>query len=77
MRINKNSLIAFLVMTAAACGDSKTKIQPPGAGGAGAKTPPMKVDVYVVQPETFGESIEVPGNILANEVTEIHPEVSG
>lgn len=77
MRINKNSLIALLVLTAASCGDSKTKIQPPGAGGAGAKMPPMKVDVYVVQPESFGESIEVPGNILANEVTEIHPEVSG
>ncbi len=77
MRIKKYSLIALLVITAAACGDSKPKIQPPGAGSGPAKTPPMRVDVYVVKPESFGESIEVPGNILANEVTEIHPEVSG
>ena len=37
----------------------------------------MRVDGYVVKPELFGENIEVPGTILANETTEIHPEVSG
>lgn len=77
MRITKNSIIALFVMTAAACGDSKPKIAPPGAGPGGAKMPPMRVDAYIVKAESFGESIEVPGNILANEVTEIHPEVSG
>src|SRR5688500_15333896 len=41
------------------------------------KPPPMRVDVYIVKPEMFQESIEVPGTPLANEVAEIHPEVSG
>lgn len=39
--------------------------------------PPMKVDAYIIHPEIFQESIEVPGTIVANEVAEIHPEVSG
>ncbi len=77
MNITKYSIIALLVMAAAACGDSKTKIPPPGAGSPGAKMPPMRVDAYIVKAESFGESIEVPGNILSNDVTEIHPEVSG
>src|SRR5687768_11313196 len=41
------------------------------------KPPPMRVDGYVVKPQTFQENIEVPGTIVANEVAEIHPEVSG
>ena len=41
------------------------------------KPPPMKVDGYIVRPEPFQENIEVPGNIVPNEMAEIHPEVSG
>lgn len=37
----------------------------------------MRVDVYIVKPEMFTENIEVPGTLVANEVAEIHPEVSG
>jgi membrane fusion protein (multidrug efflux system) len=44
---------------------------------AGSKPPPMKVDGYVVKLQSFQENIEVPGSIVANEVAEIHPEVSG
>ncbi|MBI3138678.1 MAG: efflux RND transporter periplasmic adaptor subunit [Sphingobacteriales bacterium] len=77
MRTATNTLIVFLLLIAASCGNKKNKIQPPQPGAAGAKTPPMRVDAYIVKTESFGESIEVPGNILANEVAEIHPEVSG
>ncbi|MBI1343401.1 MAG: efflux RND transporter periplasmic adaptor subunit [Terrimonas sp.] len=37
----------------------------------------MKVDGYIVTPKTISETIEVPGTLMANETTEIHPEVSG
>lgn len=37
----------------------------------------MAVDAFVVKKGTVSEQIEVPGTILANESTEIHPEVSG
>lgn len=36
-----------------------------------------KVDVCIVKTGPYSETIEVPGSIVANEVTEIHPEVSG
>jgi membrane fusion protein (multidrug efflux system) len=36
-----------------------------------------RVDVAIVSTQPFSENIEVPGSILANEVTEVHPEVSG
>ncbi|MBI5373651.1 MAG: efflux RND transporter periplasmic adaptor subunit [Sphingobacteriales bacterium] len=76
MKIIAIILVAFLLL-AAACGTKKNKIAPPQAGVGAAKTPPMRVDAYIVKTESFGESIEVPGNILANEVAEIHPEVPG
>ena len=37
----------------------------------------MRVDAYIVKPQPFQENIEVPGTIVANEIAEIHPEVSG
>lgn len=39
--------------------------------------PPARVDAFLVQTRTISESIEVPGTIVADESTEIHPEVSG
>ncbi|WP_279297710.1 efflux RND transporter periplasmic adaptor subunit [Paraflavisolibacter caeni] len=41
------------------------------------KPPPPKVDVFIVQTETISETIEVSGTLVADEATEIHPEVSG
>lgn len=70
-------LIISLFFAVSACGGKKEKIGPPTDKGSASANPPMKVDAYLVQPESFGETIEVPGNILANEATEIHPEVSG
>lgn len=39
--------------------------------------PVPAVDGYIVKTEAFSEAIEVPGSVVANEVTEVHPEVSG
>ncbi|MEJ7914111.1 MAG: efflux RND transporter periplasmic adaptor subunit, partial [Chitinophagaceae bacterium] len=38
---------------------------------------PTQVDGYVVEKQTLSESIELPGSLVADESTEIHPEVSG
>jgi membrane fusion protein (multidrug efflux system) len=55
------------------CGKKKTTTtQRPGG-----PPPPMRVDAFVVRPQVFQETIEVPGSIVANEAAEIHPEVSG
>ena len=69
-------LFISLLIVASACGKKKKKIQP-GSPAGGAKSAPMKVDAYIVRAQPFQENIEVPGSVLANEVAEIHPEVSG
>ena len=67
-------LTIFFIVLLAACGKKeKKKTETTGP----ARQTVMRVDGYVVKPELFGENIEVPGTILANETTEIHPEVSG
>ena len=76
MRITSITLLLIPFMILAACGTRKKK-STTAQQQAGAKPPPMKVDVYIVKPELFQEEIEVPGSIVANEVAEIHPEVSG
>lgn len=68
-------LIAISALSLAACGGKKKK-------QAANATPPrqqqvMKVDGYIVTTQPFAETIEVPGSVIANEGTEIHPEVSG
>lgn len=72
-------IIVFLSITSfllASCGGkgkkdaSKTSVERQRASV-------MQVDGYIVNPQPFQENIEVPGNIVANEVAEIHPEVSG
>lgn len=45
--------------------------------GGGKKPPAPRVDGFVVQTETLSESIEIPGTLVADDETEIHPEVSG
>ena len=47
------------------------------AQNSAARRPVPKVDAYIVQTEAISEDLEVPGTIVADESTEIHPEVSG
>jgi membrane fusion protein (multidrug efflux system) len=46
------------------------------SGGPG-KQPPVPVDVIITKAQLLVDDIEVPGSLLANESTEIRPEVSG
>jgi len=55
------------------CGAKKKEALPKQA----AKQQVMTVDGFVITTEAFAEKIEVPGSVIANEATEIHPEVSG
>ena len=42
-----------------------------------AQRPPARVDAFIVTTQTVSETIEVSGTIVAEQSTEIHPEVSG
>lgn len=65
------------------CGGSDKKTTQTASGsqgaqpGAGMNQPPMPVDVFVIHPTMINEKIEVSGSLMANEITEIHPEISG
>lgn len=54
-----------------ACG--KNEKQPDGA----VKRPPPQVQAVVAQTTTVANAISVPGSLVAEDATEIHPEVSG
>ena len=77
MTMTKRSLPAAFIfaLILSACGGKKEEAKP--AANARAQGAPLRVDAYIVQPQNFAENIEVPGSIIANESTEIHPEVSG
>jgi membrane fusion protein, multidrug efflux system len=72
--------LAVLILTATACSSKKEENKSAPGGGAAAgrsRNMPMSVEGYVVNTSTVSESIEVPGNVLPFESTELHPEVSG
>jgi len=72
-------LTGFILFVLAACGSTDKKTTQTGAGGQAGpmKQPPLPVDIYVIAPTLINEKIEVSGSLLANETTEIHPEISG
>jgi membrane fusion protein (multidrug efflux system) len=69
------SLIAISFIFFTSCSSDKKKdAQQPKAGGA---RPPVRADGYIVKTTLLSNTIEIPGNLVANEATEIHPEVAG
>jgi len=71
------SVIFFLILSSViiSCGDKK-KDAAPSAGGSDAKQV-IIADALIVSTRPLSADIEIPGTILANETTEIHPEVAG
>jgi membrane fusion protein (multidrug efflux system) len=55
------------------CGNKDSK-KPPAAG---IRQMTGRVDGFIVKTKAVSENVEVPGTLVANEATEIHPEVSG
>ncbi len=58
------------------CGSKENNI-PAGGNPKTAAPPPPKVDAYIVKTSSVSEDMELPGTVVANEATEIHPEISG
>jgi membrane fusion protein (multidrug efflux system) len=76
MRIAPVTCFILFTFFLFACGGKKKNNTPSPQANA-ARQGPMRVDGYIVKSESFQENIEVPGTLVANEVTEIHPEVAG
>ncbi|MEO5967007.1 MAG: efflux RND transporter periplasmic adaptor subunit [Ferruginibacter sp.] len=65
--------LIFLI-TLSACGSKEEKIT---ANTVIPPSPPTGVEGYIVKVIPVGETLELPGTIISNESTEIHPEISG
>jgi len=63
----------LVVITIYGCGEKDKK----QVLGQGNRQQTIQVDGYVVKAQALGENVEVPGSLIANESTEIHPEISG
>jgi membrane fusion protein (multidrug efflux system) len=68
--------IIFLVI-ACSTKDKKNEPQPSKQADAGKQPPPLPVEAMIVSEKELSADIEIPGSLMANESTEIHPEVSG
>lgn len=76
------SYINFLTITVftvlfSACGGKGKKNSDQSSQGGPQKQPPLSVEAMVVAAKELNSDIEMPGTLLANESTEIHPEISG
>jgi len=71
------SVIFFLILSLAiiSCKDKKKDAAP--SAGAQMQQQVITADALIVATRSLSADIEIPGTILANETTEIHPEVSG
>ena len=70
------SVIFFLILSLViiSCDDKKKEAAP---AGAQMQQQAIIADALIVSTRALSADIEIPGTIMANETTEIHPEVSG
>jgi membrane fusion protein (multidrug efflux system) len=74
-KLKSFSFIFLSLFLISSCKSKKENNQMQGPGGGMQQS--LFVEVMVASGSTLNADIEVPGTILANETTEIHPEVSG
>jgi membrane fusion protein (multidrug efflux system) len=78
MRIlNLLFLIFIIAITFSGCGSKNKKTTAQLQQANSVKQPPMQVETFIVKTQPLSQIIEVPGSLMANETTEIHPEISG
>jgi len=84
VKFDKLLFFAYAILLLTACGskdkkDTSRSNLPAGQAGqvSPAKQPPISVEVVITKTRLLVAAIEVSGTLLANESTEIHPEVSG
>lgn len=67
----------ILALVLISCGEKKKSSSSTVTTGAGPQQQAIQVDAMIANVTPISADIEVPGTILPNETTEIHPEVSG
>jgi len=70
-------LFSFTIFIFFSSCSNKRKKDVIAAQSAPPKRPTPRVDAFIVQTQVVSETIEVPGSLVADDATEIHPEASG
>lgn len=60
-----------------ACNSKKKEATISAQQKGGGARPPIRADAYIVKTKLLADQLEIPGSLLANQETEIHPEVAG
>ncbi len=77
MKFLFTSILTAVLLSLTSCGSKDKKAAADTKQSAAQKPPPLPVEAMIVKQQALNADIEVPGSLLANESTEIHPEVSG
>src|SRR5689334_11489323 len=67
----------LLILTSCGSTERKKEAEQQQKPGGGTQRPPVRSEAITVSTTTLLDNIEIPGTIVANEETEIHPEVAG
>jgi membrane fusion protein (multidrug efflux system) len=68
------TILCFIAFSGCGAKEKKRAVAPQATGN---RQITIQVDGYIVKTRALGENVEIPGNLIANESTEIHPEISG
>ena len=72
------TILFTLIFSISSCSSSsKDDASQQKKGGPGGARPPVKADAFIVRTKLLLDNIEIPGSLVSNETTEIHPEVAG
>jgi membrane fusion protein (multidrug efflux system) len=72
------AFFGILNLVLISCGEKKnSSTTTTTGGGPGGQQQTLQVDAMIAATSPLSADIEIPGTILPNETTEIHPEVSG
>lgn len=69
--------IFYFFILLAGCNNKKQEDPPGKMRGGGRGQMDVRADAFLVHKVTLTEKIEIPGTLVANEATDIHPEISG
>jgi membrane fusion protein, multidrug efflux system len=68
---------SFIFLISSCSSDRKKDVQQQQRGGPGGRNAPVRADAFIVKTKLLLDNIEIPGTLVSNEATEIHPEVAG
>lgn len=75
MSLSVKNVLCLSMLLLAACKNDSDKIKPGDAPRSGPQV--ISATGYLVGTSPLSDNVTVPGTIIANEVTEVHPEISG